>query len=133
MVRQEMRFARLRRERLLRHFDPGPVAVAHRLAEGDADLLPARLDIGEPRLALGLAEAAGLAPELRELHPRVPWRYVTARLWPAPLAAVAPDALRPPSPELVIGAGGVAAAVGAGLRRRGARVVQVQHTRMDIR
>jgi uncharacterized protein len=83
--------------------------------------------------ALGLAEAAGLAPELRELHPRAPWCYVAAKLWPAPLAAVAPEALRPPAPELVIGAGGVAAAVGAALRRRGAKVVQVQHPRMDIR
>jgi len=83
--------------------------------------------------ALGLAEAAGLDPELRVLRPRAPWRWVAAKLWPAPLVAVAPEALRPPLPKLVIGAGGVAAAVGAALRRRGARVVQVQHPRMDIR
>jgi len=83
--------------------------------------------------ALGLAEGAGLAPEVRDLHPRAPWRYVAAKLWPAPLAAVAPQAIAPPLAELVIGAGGVAAAVGAALRRRGARVVQVQHPRMDIR
>jgi mitochondrial fission protein ELM1 len=82
--------------------------------------------------ALGLAEAAGLAADLRVLHPRAPWRFVAARFWPWPLAAVAPDALAPPLPDLVIGAGGVAAAVGAALRRRGPRVVQVQHPRMDI-
>ncbi len=82
--------------------------------------------------ALGLAEAAELAPDLRILRPRAPWRYVAARLWPAPLAAVGERALAAPLPELVIGAGGVAAAVGAALRRRGSRVVQVQHPRMDI-
>jgi mitochondrial fission protein ELM1 len=46
------------------------------------------------------------------------------------LAAV-PGALRAPLPELVIGCGGVAAAVGAALRRGGRPVVQVQHPRMD--
>ena len=82
--------------------------------------------------ALGLAEAAGLHPELRVLAPRAPWRWVTASLWPAPLAAVR-DAVRAPLPELVVGCGGVAAAVGAALRRGGRRVVQVQHPRMDPR
>ena len=82
--------------------------------------------------ALGLAEAAGLEPEMRVLAPRAPWKWVTASLWPAPLAAV-PDAVRAPLPELVIGCGGVAAAVGAALRRGGRPVVQVQHPRMDPR
>src|SRR4051794_35435793 len=82
--------------------------------------------------ALGLAEAAGLQPELRVLAPRAPWRWVAAKLWPAPLAVV-PDAVRAPLPALVIGCGGVAAAVGAALRRGGQPVVQVQHPRMDPR
>jgi hypothetical protein len=82
--------------------------------------------------ALGLAEAAGLHPELRVLAPRAPWKWLAASLWPAPLAAV-PDALLAPLPELVIGCGGVAAAVGAALRRGGRPVVQVQHPRMDPR
>ena len=43
------------------------------------------------------------------------------------------DAVRAPLPELVIGCGGVAAAVGAALRRGGRPVVQVQHPRMDPR
>ena len=38
--------------------------------------------------ALGLAEAAGLHPELRVLAPRAPWKWLAASLWPAPLAAV---------------------------------------------
>ena len=82
--------------------------------------------------ALGLAEAAGLQPEMRVLAPRAPWKWLAASLWPAPLAAVA-DAVRAPLPELVIGCGGMAAAVGAALRRGGQRVVQVQHPRMDPR
>ena len=82
--------------------------------------------------ALGLAEAAGLQPDLRVLAPRAPWKWLAASLWPAPLAAV-PDAIRAPLPELVIGCGGVAAAVGAALRRGGSPVVQVQHPRMDPR
>jgi mitochondrial fission protein ELM1 len=80
--------------------------------------------------ALGLAEAAGLEPETRVLAPRAPWKWLSASLWPSPLAAV-PDAVRAPLPELVIGCGGVAAAVGAALRRDSRPVVQVQHPRMD--
>jgi uncharacterized protein len=80
--------------------------------------------------ALGLAEAAGLEPEIRVLVPRRPWKWLAASLWPAPLAVV-PDAVRAPLPELVIGCGGMAAAVGAALRRNGPPVVQVQHPRMS--
>ncbi len=83
--------------------------------------------------ARGLAEAASLAPESRILTPRAPWRFVTARLWPAPLAAIG-DALAGPLPEIVIGCGGAGAVIGAALRRRhGLRAVQIQHPRMDLR
>ena len=82
--------------------------------------------------ALGLAEAAGLQPEMRVLAPRAPWKWIAASLWPSPLAAVR-DAVRAPLPELVIGCGGVAAAVGAALRRGDRPVVQVQNPRMDLR
>jgi uncharacterized protein len=82
--------------------------------------------------ALGLAEAAGLQPELRVLAPRAPWKWLAASLWPAPLAAVR-DTIRAPLPGLVIGCGGVAAAVGAALRGGSRPVVQVQHPRMDPR
>jgi mitochondrial fission protein ELM1 len=82
--------------------------------------------------ALGLAEAAGLSPEVQVLAPRAPWRWVAASLWPMPLRAVR-DPVRMPLPELAITCGGVGAAVGAALHRRGSRVVQVQHPRMDPR
>ena len=80
--------------------------------------------------ALGLAETAGLAPEMRVLAPPAPWKWFTAKLWPKPLVAVA-EAVRPPVPALVIGCGGMAAAVGAALRRGSRAIVQVQHPRMN--
>jgi mitochondrial fission protein ELM1 len=82
--------------------------------------------------AIGLAEAADLPHEVRTLAPRPPWRWIAAKLWPAPLLAV-PDAVRGTLPRVVIGAGGKAASVIAALRHRGAQVVQVQHPRMDPR
>ncbi|MEA2733078.1 MAG: uncharacterized protein QOF70_7553, partial [Acetobacteraceae bacterium] len=81
--------------------------------------------------ALGLAEAAGLSPEMRELKPAAPWKWIAAKLWPNPLSAVA-DAVRAPLPSLAIGCGGMAGAVLAALRRQSMRVVQVQNPRMDI-
>ncbi len=77
--------------------------------------------------ALGLAEAAGLTPALHALHPRAPWRWISARFWPAPLAAVR----LPPIDGPVIAAGGTAAIVAAALRRPGIPAIQVQHPRMD--
>jgi mitochondrial fission protein ELM1 len=82
--------------------------------------------------AIGLAEAAGLAPELRVLKPRAPWKYFPAKLWPQPLAAVS-QAVSAPLPGIAIGCGGMAAAVLAALRKRSGPVVQVQHPRMDTR
>ncbi|MGH7056340.1 MAG: mitochondrial fission ELM1 family protein [Acetobacteraceae bacterium] len=78
---------------------------------------------------LGLAEAAELPAEACVLAPKLPWRLAPARIWLRPLAAVG---LRPPWPDLAIGVGGVAAAVGAALRSRGVRAVQVQHPRMRL-
>src|SRR5579875_4041846 len=80
--------------------------------------------------AFGLAEAAGLAPEMRVLEPRAPWRWIAARTWPAPLTAVGLG--RRDVPGLVIGCGGMGGAVGAALRKLGRPVVQVQNPRMPI-
>ena len=77
--------------------------------------------------AQGLAEAAGLNPEIRALVPRAPWKYLPESFWPAPLAALPPSLLARPWPDLVIGCGGMASVVGAALRRRGQTVVQVQN------
>src|SRR4051812_47107894 len=81
--------------------------------------------------ALGLAEAAGLAPELRVLRPRGIWRHVPASWWLRPLAAIAPEGIAPPLPEIVIGCGGKSAAVLAALGPR-TRVVIVQNPRLPL-
>jgi hypothetical protein len=81
--------------------------------------------------AMGLAEAAGLTADLRVLRPRAPWKWIAARLWPRPLSVVA-ESVRAPLPDLVIGCGGMAAAVLAALRGKSRPVVQVQNPRMDI-
>jgi mitochondrial fission protein ELM1 len=80
--------------------------------------------------ALGLAEAAGLSPRQVVLAPRAPWRWVTARLWPAPLAALHLPAEVPP---LLLCCGGMGAVAGAALKRRhpGVKLVQIQDPRMD--
>jgi hypothetical protein len=78
---------------------------------------------------LGLAEAAGLAPDLVTLHPRRPWGWLPAASWPAPLAAVG---LRQSPAELLFTVGGTAGAVGAAFRKQGARVVQVQNPRLRL-
>jgi mitochondrial fission protein ELM1 len=79
--------------------------------------------------ALGLAEAAGLSPGLLALHPRRPWSWLPAAIWPAPLLAVG---LKTPPPGLLFTAGGTAGAVGAACRRQGSVVVQVQNPRMAL-
>ena len=79
---------------------------------------------------LGLAEAAGLTPELVELRPQPPWRWMGAAAWPAPLAAVG---LRKPPPGLLVTVGGVGGAVGAACHRLGSVVVQVQNPRLALR
>jgi mitochondrial fission protein ELM1 len=80
--------------------------------------------------ALGLAEAADLRAEIVPLHPRAPWRWMAARLWPSPLRAVRlPD----PANDILLSAGGTAGVVADALRRPGRRLVQVQHPRFDPR
>ena len=76
----------------------------------------------------GLAAAAGLSPRLIPLHPRAPWRFVTARLWPAPLRAVG---LADPGDDILLSAGGTAGVVARALRRPGRQLVQIQHPRQD--
>ncbi len=80
--------------------------------------------------AAGLAERAGLVCERRVLRASAPWSWLPAALWPAPLAVVGGLADLPDG--LVLTAGGMGAAVGAALRRRGRRVVQIQNPRMPL-
>ena len=78
--------------------------------------------------AQGLADAADLAPSVISLRPRAPWRFVTARAWPAPLRAVG---LADNSADILLSAGGTAGVVARALRRPGRQIVQIQHPRQD--
>jgi mitochondrial fission protein ELM1 len=82
---------------------------------------------------LGLAEAAGLAPEIRVLEPRAPWKWLTARLWPNPAAVFPPETLAPPVPDIIFGCGGTGAVAAASLRAPDRKIIAIQHPRMDIR
>jgi mitochondrial fission protein ELM1 len=96
--------------------------------------------LAEPLVGLhsqlvGLAEAAGLAPEMRDLRARWPWRHVAPEAWIAPLRSVPPDAIAKPWPDVLIGGGGKAAPIVAALGRREGhafRRVMVQHPRLAI-
>lgn len=97
--------------------------------------MPAATILCEPYVGLhaqtlGLAEAAGLAPDLVDLRVRAPWRWLPRALWVAPLhAAALPDL----GDRIVFTGGGTGAALGAALRRPGRPVVQIQHPRRDPR
>ena len=80
--------------------------------------------------ALGLAEAAGFHPDIVELKARALYAAIPPSLWPEPLGAVN---LKNPPKGVAFTVGGMGAAVGAALHRRGGKVVQVQHPRMDLK
>jgi mitochondrial fission protein ELM1 len=74
--------------------------------------------------AVGLAEAAGFAPDIRTL----PQATGLSRFWKSPPA----DAVAEPLPSLIIGCGGAGARLAASLRRPGVKVVAIQHPRMGL-
>lgn len=95
--------------------------------------MPTASIISEPLAGLqaqaqGLADAAKLTPRLISLLPGAPWRFLTARLWPDPLRAVA---LQDPGDDILLSAGGTAGVVAHALRRPGRQLVQIQHPRQD--
>lgn len=81
--------------------------------------------------ALGLAGAAGFVADNRVIRPKPPWNVLSPMFWPSAGCAIEPAALGPPEGDLLIGAGGAAARVLAGLRRPDLPAVIVQHPRMD--
>ncbi len=82
--------------------------------------------------ALGLAEAAGLVPDVRTLDFRPPWNKISPSLWLNPRKAVAPQAWEGPLPGVVIGCGGAGAKLAAALRGPGVKAVAVQNPRMSL-
>jgi mitochondrial fission protein ELM1 len=74
--------------------------------------------------AIGLAEAAGFAPDVRTLKPATGLK----RLWQGP----PPEAVAEPLPRLIIGCGGAGASLAAALRRPGVAAVAIQNPRMSL-
>ena len=96
--------------------------------ETDHALILAQPFAGLQAQAIGLADRAGLHSTTHSLLPKRPWRWIPAARWPAPLQSIEP--IGELSEGLVMSVGGIGAAVGAALRRRGRRVVQIQNPRM---
>jgi hypothetical protein len=88
--------------------------------------------VGLRAQALGLAEAAGFAPEMRTLAISGVWRRVPPALWPAPRWAVNREVFAAPMPPVAMGCGGAGARVVAALRRPGVAAVAIQHPRMAL-
>jgi len=82
--------------------------------------------------ALGLAEAAGLVPDVRTLDFRRPWGRVPPALWMKPRWAVKLPALAQPLPGVVIGCGGAGARLAAYLRSASVKAVAVQNPRIAL-
>ncbi len=112
------------------------VDVARRAPQSRAIMVDARIictDLAGLRAqALGLAEAAGLAPDLRPLSFRPPWRHIPTNFWFKPRWAVGEELFAAPLPPVVIGAGGAGARVAAALRSQDVRAVAIQHPRMAL-
>lgn len=81
---------------------------------------------------LGLAEAAGLVPDLRPLQFKMPLARLPTNFWVNPRWAVAAEMFAGPLPPVVIGAGGAGARVAAALRGKAVRAVCIQHPRMAL-
>lgn len=75
--------------------------------------------IGMENQALGVAEALGLAPIMKTVAARQPWRSLPPRAWVKPIgfAGLAGDALAPPWPDVVVSCGGQAALAAYLVRR----------------
>jgi mitochondrial fission protein ELM1 len=69
--------------------------------------------------SLGLAEALGLAPEIKRIEVRAPWRWLPPAVWPNSLWTLAPGGARlaPPWPAILIACGRLTAAPALAVRR----------------
>lgn len=98
--------------------------------------------IGMESQCIGVAEAMGLAPEVKRLVTRAPWRWLPPAFWLTGLGAVSPagDQLTPPWPDLVVATGRQSVAPALAVKRASAGrtfLVQIQRpgvatTRFDV-
>lgn len=82
--------------------------------------------VGMESQCLGLARALGVAPEIKRVAIRLPWRLLPPQLWTNPLAATA-ERLSAPWPDLLIATGRQTVALSIAIRRAsGGRCFTVQ-------
>lgn len=85
---------------------------------------------GMENQALGIAQALGLAPEIKRIAPRFPWRFLPPPLWLWPLRATTGDALEPPWPDILIATGRPTIAPALAIKARNAGrtfAIQIQN------
>ncbi len=92
---------------------------------------------GMQNQCVGLAEALGVTPSIRQVVVRQPWRSLPPQLWLAPLSALAPESspLSPPWPDLLIATGRQTVALATAIRRQsGGRTfcVQIQNPKVAV-
>ena len=88
---------------------------------------------GTENQCLGLAEAMGLAPAVKRVHPRVPWTWLPVGLGLAPALSGGSAGLAPPWPALLIASGRRSVPYSLAIRRlsHGATfTVQIQDPRI---
>lgn len=93
---------------------------------------------GMENQCLGLAAALGIAPEVKRIALRWPWRHLTPHLWFAPRRALSAqgDLLAPPWPDLLICSGRPTVALSRAIRRASAGrtfTVQIQNPTVALR
>lgn len=84
--------------------------------------------IGMENQCLGLAAALGVAPVVKRLRIRAPWRWLPPQAWVSPLSAPDPagDTLAPPWPDLLIATGRQTVASALAIKRASPATVCVQ-------
>ena len=92
--------------------------------------------IGMEIQCIGLAEALGFEPEVKQIQVRRPWRWLPPLWVPNPLGSLGPkkDKLAPPWPEVLIASGRQSIAVSIAIRRAAAGrcfTVQIQNPVVD--
>jgi uncharacterized protein len=92
--------------------------------------------IGMENQCIGIAEALGVAAEIKRIDIAAPWRWLPPQCWIRPLAALTGrgDALAPPWPDLLIATGRKSVAPALAIRKasRGATFcVQLQNPGID--
>ncbi len=93
---------------------------------------------GMQNQCLGLAEAVGLPFAVKQIHPRLPWKYLPPLAWPAPLRSLGADSdpMIPPWPRLLIATGRMSVAISIAIRQLSAGrtfTVQIQNPAVSPR